>query len=154
MELYYYPLIVLAGFLTGFINTLAGAGSAVSLALLSFIGIPLDIANGTNRVAILMQNIVGVRGFHNHGMMNWSLGARLALPAAFGSMVGAYLATSMSREELRFVVGLLMVGVLILLFVRPKRWLEGQQALMKTNPDPGQYAVFFAIGIYGGFIPI
>ncbi len=152
MDYYIYPLIILAGFLTGFINTLAGAGSAVSLALMSFIGLPLDIANGTNRVAILMQNIIGVQGFHKAGLMDWRMGLWLALPAAMGSILGAWMASVMSAAHLQTAIGILMVMILVLLFVRPKRWLEGQKDMHGTRPTPAQFAIFFAIGIYGGFI--
>ena len=64
MEWYLYVAVIVAGFLCGFINTLAGSGSLVTLPLLIFIGLPANIANGTNRVAILLQNIVGVSSFH------------------------------------------------------------------------------------------
>ncbi len=152
MDLYLYPLIILAGFLTGFINTLAGAGSAVSLALMSFIGLPLDVANGTNRVAILMQNIIGVRGFHAQKLLDWRMGLWLALPAALGSILGAWLASVMSAKGLETAIGILMLMILVLLFVRPKRWLEGQKDMHGERPTPLQFIIFFAIGIYGGFI--
>ena len=152
MDFYLYPLIILAGFLTGFINTLAGAGSAVSLALMSFIGLPLDLANGTNRVAILMQNVIGVRGFHKAGLMDWRMGLWLALPAAIGSALGAWLASVMSAAHLQTAIGILMLVILVLLFLRPKRWLEGQKDMHGTRPTPAQFMIFFAIGIYGGFI--
>ena len=152
MDMWLYPLIILAGFLTGFINTLAGAGSAVSLALMSFVGLPLDVANGTNRVAILMQNMVGVNRFHAQKMMDWRMGLWLALPAAAGSIVGAWLASVMSAKNLETAIGVLMLVILVMLFVRPKRWLEGQPDMHGTRPTPSQFAIFFAIGIYGGFI--
>ena len=48
MEWYIYPAVIVAGFGTGFINTLAGSGSLISLPLLIFLGIPANVANGTN----------------------------------------------------------------------------------------------------------
>ena len=60
MEWYSYILVVLAGVFAGFINVLAGSGSILILALLMFLGMPATVANGTLRIAILMQNIVGV----------------------------------------------------------------------------------------------
>ena len=44
----------------GFINILAGGGSFLTLPLLIFLGLPPNLANGTNRLAILMQNIFAV----------------------------------------------------------------------------------------------
>ena len=53
MEWYMYILVVLAGLVAGFINTLAGSGSLITLPLLMFLGLPANVANGTNRISIL-----------------------------------------------------------------------------------------------------
>ncbi|MEZ4609737.1 MAG: TSUP family transporter [Caldilineaceae bacterium] len=57
---YIYVLAILAGILAGIINTLAGSGSLVTLPMLIFLGLPDNVANGTNRVGVIMQNIVGI----------------------------------------------------------------------------------------------
>jgi uncharacterized membrane protein YfcA len=60
MEWYIYPIAVLGGFVAGIINTLAGNGSAITLSILTeVIGLPGNLANGTNRVGVLMQGIAG-----------------------------------------------------------------------------------------------
>ena len=59
MEWYHYLLIIGAGILAGFINTLAGSGSLLTLPMLMFIGLPPIVANGTNRIAIMLQSLVG-----------------------------------------------------------------------------------------------
>jgi len=56
---YLIPLTILAGFLAGIINTLAGSGSVVTLAMLSLLGLPSNIANGTNRIGVLFQSFIG-----------------------------------------------------------------------------------------------
>ncbi len=63
MAWYLYLAVIAAGFVAGFINTLAGSGSLVTLPVLIFLGLPANVANGTNRVAILLQNVVGVSSF-------------------------------------------------------------------------------------------
>lgn len=56
-------LLVVGGVAAGFINTVAGGGSAITIpVLVEILGDPL-MANGTNRVAILLQNAVGVAAF-------------------------------------------------------------------------------------------
>ncbi len=151
MDWYLYPLTVLAGFLAGFINTLAGGGSAISLAMLNLLGLPLDVANGTNRIAILLQNIVAVRGFHKRGKMDAKACIPLIWPAVLGGILGAWLAGRMGRESFRMAVGVLMLVVLALLFIQPRRWLQDQHVQKKSN-GLIPFVVFFAIGIYGGFI--
>ena len=70
MEWYLYPVVVAAGFVAGFINTLAGSGSLITLPVLIFTGLPANVANGTNRVAILLQNVVGASSFKRSGVLD------------------------------------------------------------------------------------
>ena len=70
MEWYLYPVVVAAGFAAGFINTLAGSGSLITLPVLIWTGLPANVANGTNRVAILLQNVVGASSFKRSGVLD------------------------------------------------------------------------------------
>ncbi|PID56262.1 hypothetical protein CSB45_12070 [candidate division KSB3 bacterium] len=154
LEWYMVPLTISAGFLTGFINTLAGSGSAVSLALLNALGIPLDVANGTNRIGILLQNAVAVAGFHQQKKLEWHNGLRLTLPAVIGAVAGAFFAGTIDKDTLRIAVGIAMLLVLIVLFIKPKRWLEGKTGEAESRPGILQMLIFFGIGLYGGFIQV
>jgi len=151
MEWYFYPIAIAAGFLCGFINVIAGSGSLVTLPFLIFMGLPANVANGTNRIAILMQNIVGVTSYQKAGILNWKKGLSLAIPAVVGGLIGAQIAVDLNEELMEKVIGGLMVVMLVVVIVRPKRWLEGRPELLK-NTGIVQIIVFFFIGIYGGFI--
>ena len=61
-------LAVLAGFVAGIINTLAGNGSAITLPFLTFLGLPTGIANATNRVGVVVQSLVGYLTFRKGGI--------------------------------------------------------------------------------------
>ena len=121
MEWYTYFLVVGAGIVAGFINTLAGSGSAISLWALNLLSLPLEIANGTNRVAILLQTFTATRLFHKQGKIEWNRAVWLIVPAVAGSILGASLAVSLDREILKRVIGVVMLMVLFLLFIKPKR---------------------------------
>lgn len=151
MEWYLYPAVVAAGFACGFINTLAGSGSLITLPLLIFLGLPATVANGTNRVAILLQNIVGVSSFRQQKVLDLRGGLLLAIPAVVGSLIGAQIAVSLDEEIMRRVIGALMVVMLVVILVRPKRWLEGRGG-ETSRPGWVKLTVFFLIGVYGGFI--
>ena len=90
MAWYLYLAIIGAGFIAGFINTLAGSGSLVTLPLLIFIGLPANVANGTNRVAILLQNVVGSGSFIRNKMMDMRGVLVLGIPAVIGSVIGSF----------------------------------------------------------------
>ena len=152
MEWYLYLAVIAAGFIAGFINTLAGSGSLVTLPLLIFLGLPANVANGTNRVAILLQNVVGVSSFSHQKMLNLRRGLILAIPAVIGSVIGAQIAVDLNEQIMRHTIGALMVVMLFVIIIRPKRWLEGRPEIIDKPPDWKQMLIFFTIGIYGGFI--
>lgn len=152
MAWYIYPAVIAAGFGCGFINTLAGSGSLITLPLLIFLGLPANVANGTNRVGVLIQNMVAVGSFRQKRVLDLRGALMLAAPAAIGSLIGAQIAVNLDEQMMRRTIGALMVAMLIIILARPKRWLEGRPEALQERPGWGQLLLFFAIGIYGGFI--
>ena len=49
-----YLLLFAAGLIAGALNVIAGGGSFLTLPILMFLGLPPGVANGTNRVGILL----------------------------------------------------------------------------------------------------
>ena len=47
-----YEIVILffTGLVSGVINTISGGGSLLTLPVLIFIGLPANVANGTNRI--------------------------------------------------------------------------------------------------------
>ncbi len=152
MELYLLPLVIGAGLLCGFINTLAGSGSLITLPLLIFLGLPANVANGTNRVAILFQNLVAIRGFHKGKVLDIHRGKWLLLPAMLGALVGAQVAVEMNERVMRLSIAIVMVLMLFVLLLKPKRWLTGERQAGSRPPTFLEWGVFFSVGAYGGFI--
>ena len=152
MDWYIYPAVIAAGFGCGFINTLAGSGSLISLPVLIFLGLPANMANGTNRVGILIQTIVSLRSFKKQDMLDLRGGIMLALPAIVGGIIGAQIAVNLDEQMLRRVIGALMVVMLVFILARPKRWLKGHLEVLGRRPKALELVIFFFIGAYGGFI--
>ncbi len=152
MEWYYYILIVVVGVFCGFLNTLAGSGSIVSLAMLMFMGLPANVANGTNRIAILMQNIVGVSSFKKQKVFTFKEGIWLALPAIVGSVIGAALAVEINEDMMQKTIGALLIFLFFIVLYKPDAWVKGQAGLIRSKPSVIQVVIFFFIGLYGGFI--
>ncbi|MDX1458184.1 MAG: TSUP family transporter, partial [Marinobacter sp.] len=65
------------GGIAGFINVLAAGGSMLTLPLLMFLGLPPQVANGTNRVAVALQSVSAVSGFHRLGHSNLAVSLHL-----------------------------------------------------------------------------
>jgi hypothetical protein len=109
------------------------------------------VANGTNRVGILVQNIVAVTTFRRRGALNIGESPRLAVPAVFGALIGAALAVDLDEALLNRTIGVLMVVMLAVILLRPRRWLEAHAD--GTSIHYGwQIPIYFGIGLYCGFI--
>jgi uncharacterized membrane protein YfcA len=152
MEWYLVLALIGTGLAAGFINTTAGGGSMLTLPLLMFLGLPANVANGTNRVAILLQNVIGVRTFHQKKILNYSVDYKLAIPAIVGSVIGALFAVEIDVQLLKKIIAGLMVLMLLIVVLKPDVWVKEQAGEVNAKPTTWQYVIFFFIGLYGGFI--
>ena len=152
MEWYLYLALIGVGILAGFINTVAGGGSILSLPLLMFLGLPVHVANGTNRVAILLQNVIGVSTFKQKQVLNLKADYKLAVPAVVGAITGAFIAVEINEQLLKKIIGGLMVIMLLIVLVKPGAWMKDQARKVSVKPTFFQYFLFLLIGFYGGFI--
>ncbi len=151
MEWYTYIIIVAVGLVAGIINTLAAGGSLLTLPVLMALGLPPNMANGTNRIAILLQNVVGVSRFHKEKVMDFPSGLRVGIPAAAGAIAGAFIAVNLNDEVMKLAIAGVMILVFFLILLKPNRWINSHES---HPPIPYwlQVIVFFFVGIYGGFI--
>jgi hypothetical protein len=143
--------VVVVGFVAGFVNTLAGSGSLLTLPMLMYLGLPANVANATNRVGILLQAMVGVAEFRRQRILAVKAGLSVALPAVVGSLLGARIAVDLDEEAMRRAVGLVMVAMLFVMMWRPERWLRGRGEEV-SRLRWYDAVVLFVLGIYGGFI--
>jgi uncharacterized membrane protein YfcA len=115
------------------------------------LGLPPNMANGTNRIAIFLQNVVGVRQFHREKVMDFPSGFRVGIPAAAGAVAGAFIAVNLNDEVMKLAIAGVMILVFFLILLKPNRWINSHE----THPPIPywvQVIVFFFVGVYGGFI--
>lgn len=147
-----FALLVFSGLLVGFINTLAGGGSIISLSILMFLGLPANVANGTNRIAIFIQNIAAVGSFRQQKVLDHKKGIWLAIPATIGSLLGAYIAVDLNEEVIEKAIAIVMLVMMFVILYKPQRWLKGNKELQDKKVSAWQMVLFFFIGVYGGFL--
>ena len=140
------------GGIAGFINVLSAGGSMLTLPLLMFLGLPPQVANGTNRVAITLQSITAVSGFRRMGHGNLRVSLHLAVPAVIGSLFGAWIATWVPDAVFELVLILAMIGVSVFMLL-PQPKLD-TRPLTTDRLGPVIYLAMFLIGLYGGFIQV
>lgn len=148
---YEYPLILLVGFLAAFLNTVGGGGTLLSIPILTFIGLPITVANATSRVGILFQNFFAVGGFRSKGVeLPWPYAGYLGLSTVGGSIIGSMLASRMSDELFRKIFVIIMVFSVCLILFNPAK-TKGDEKLSPKRQWIGA-AFFLFVGVYGGFV--
>lgn len=147
-----YLLLVLVGLIAGVINTIAGGGSLLTLPMLIFLGLPSSVANGTNRIAILIQNIFSISGFKSKGVSAFPFSIYLGISALLGSLVGARIAVDIKDEAFNKVLAVVMVVIVLFMVLKSKSTLEELKERIEGKYFWWSIVIFFFIGIYGGFI--
>jgi uncharacterized membrane protein YfcA len=147
-----FPLLAVAGFVSSLINTLAGGGSFLTLPLMIFLGMPATEANGTNRLAVVAQNVAAVWGFHDLGVLDWRVALRASVPATAASVLGAWLALQIGDREFRRILALVMVAITLWTLLAPvvARW-RARSEVLRPRPVMALW-MFVAVGFYGGFV--
>jgi uncharacterized membrane protein YfcA len=147
-------LLVLAGFVAGVINTISGGGSLLTLPFLIFLGLPAAMANGTNRIALLLQNVSGTLGFRSKGINNQPFSLYMSIPALIGAFIGARFAVDVSDALFNRLLAVVMVVVVAFMVFKPGRsWTPETEQLTGKRLIYGMIAFFF-VGLYGGFIQV
>jgi hypothetical protein len=149
---YHYPLIFLAGMTAGIMNVLAGSGSVVTLPALVFLGLPADVANGTNRVGITVQCLVGTETYRRGGKLQTEGVGWLIAPTLVGTAIGAWGASQLDAAQTNIVIGVVMIGMLVVLLVDPKRWIDPGGKNFEGRPPWWMMVIMLGVGLYGGFI--
>ena len=156
MELTWVSIIILicSGIIVGFINTLAGGGTVVSMSVFMFLGLPPLVANGTNRIGIVFQNATAVAYFQKSKLIDWRFIARLAAPVILGSLAGAVLAGFLSNKLFQYIFAGVVFLFGISLIVNPDRYIHERTDLVNRKISVQQYLLYFLLGIYGGFVHV
>lgn len=151
MAWYEYILITGVGFLAAFMNTVGGGGSLFSVPILTFLGLPITMANATSRVAILFQNVFAVIGFKSKGVkLPWPYSIYLGLASLGGGILGSMLASRIDDEAFsKIFVGIMFLSVVLIIYDPFKS--KGEERLDTKSQVIGSL-FFVLLGVYGGFV--
>lgn len=152
MSVLHVLLILVTGIVAGFLNVVGGGGSLLTMPMLIFLGLPSATTNGTNRIALMVQNIIAIANFRRKGFFDFKLGLLLGVPAVMGSIAGARFAITLPGEVFNKILAVIMLLVLGAIIWYPEKKLEAEE----KNLEPGRRLIavlaFFLVGFYGGFI--
>ncbi|MBL30586.1 MAG: integrase [Flavobacteriaceae bacterium] len=145
-------ILIVSGFIAGVINTLAGGGSLLTLPILIFLGLPPNVANGTNRIGILIQSISGTLGYNSKGIKSFPFSIYLGISASIGALIGAQIAIDIKGELFNKILAIIIIIVGLLIVFKPNNNIKSLDEYIYGKNLIISCLVFFFIGIYGGFI--
>ncbi len=151
MEWWMLGVLALTGVAAGAINTVAGGGSLLTLPIMIALGLPPGVANGTNRIGVILQSSVAAWQFKREGLLDVRLSAWLMVPTCLGAALGALVSVELDEALFSKIIGAVMLLMLAVVLLKPERWLKGRE---EENPKAlwWQIPAFFAVGLYGGFL--
>lgn len=153
LNIWFVVILAVTGLIAGVINTLAGGGSNLTLPALMMMGLPADVANATNRVGVIMQSVVGIRGFSKRGHMPTSDLKGIMVPILSGGLIGSVVASFLPTTYLKPVLLLTMISMSIIILIRPSTVLPEPDELPKKVAESKQaWVMLFIAGLYGGFV--
>lgn len=145
-------LLLVSGVIVGIINTLGGGGSVISMALFMAMGLPVNVANGTNRIAVVLQNLSSTLTFIRKRMLDIKSGLLLSIPAIIGNILGSMVAMEVDDTTFRVCLSVVLAVILIyLIFDRQRPHLHTGHSLTIRW---WHYIWFLVVGFYGGYIYI
>ncbi|MDG2047718.1 MAG: sulfite exporter TauE/SafE family protein [Halioglobus sp.] len=153
-DLWQAGLLVAVGMASGFLNVVAGGGSLLTVPVMVFMGLPGPVANGTNRIAILAQNVTAIATFARRGFRDFRLGLTLAACALPGSVAGALIGVQLQGAWFNRALALIMVAVMLVMY------FDKQAAEQPENYQPTRRQLLYGhllmvgVGFWGGFIQI
>ena len=140
---------IIGGLIAGLINTISGSGSIITLSLMAFFGIPLDVANGTNRIGILTHGIKSSYSFHQRGELELKKYWPLILICIAGAIGGTITALLISNDTFNLALGFIFLLLLLILIFEPQKRIKAGSKFKNALPY-----LMFPIGFYGGFIQV
>ena len=143
--------LLVSGTLVGIINTLAGGGSIITMTMFMAFGLPINIANGTNRIAVLLQNLTASITFIRKKTFDLKHGFLLSIPVRIGNIAGSFVASYINDWVFKICFGVILLVIMVYLLLDTRIKLKAGNRL---EIKPIHYFWFLLIGFYGGYIYI
>ncbi|MFQ5417253.1 MAG: sulfite exporter TauE/SafE family protein [Myxococcota bacterium] len=148
MDLGELALLAGSGVAAGIVNTVAGGGSLLTVPLLVLFGLPGGVANGTNRLGVLIQSVIASGSFRAHGILEFRSALRVIAPLAAGSLVGAVAVTRLADAAFERSFGVVMLLLLVPTYLR--RSSQASAAAARPWSPLASAAMYGLIGVYAG----
>ena len=148
-ELYYYFIFLGAGFLAGFVDSIAGGGGIITVPVLLASGMPPHIALATNKLQSSFGSFTASLNYIQKGLVKLKDVYMGIIFTFVGAMLGTYSILLMDAEILNKAIPIMLVVIFLYTFFTPKLGAQDRHHILKPNLF---YFIFgISIGFYDGF---
>lgn len=144
-------VLVVVGAFVGFVNTVAGMATVISYGLFMAMGMPINVANATSRIGVMLQFSTNSVIYKKEGLLDMGLAARVGVPVAVGAFFGAEMASFFPPKVMEIASGILLPLIVILLLIDKDKVMKRFDLHYTPQMTFWKYLLFFILGIYGGF---
>lgn len=151
MDIWVIITLLISGIIVGFINTLAGGATVISMSVFMMCGLPMIVAAGTNRIAVLMQNMVSTIVFKKQKLIDLKHAFKFAIPIMIGTLIGSQFTVMITNDlySIFFMCGLVFIGIMLIAKPLSRKNKNNQET---TKISPVLWILLFISGIYSGSI--
>jgi uncharacterized membrane protein YfcA len=145
-----FTLLILVGFVAGFIDSIAGGGGLLGIPALLLAGAPPVTALSTNKLQAIFGTATAALSYARAGQVSLRSQGAYALVASLGGGAGALLASRLPAEAIRAALPILLIGVALYFGLRTG--LNDEDRAERMGPKAFGATVIPSLGFYDGLL--
>ena len=144
------PLFLVAGLFGGWVDAIAGGGGLITIPAFLAVGVPPDLALGTNKLQASFGSSLAAWRYGRHpGLVEWRMAWIGVAWTLVGAVAGTYAVMLLPTKALACLIPFLRAGVAVYVLLSPRFHDEDQPARM---PPRMAFALLgLMLGFYDGF---
>lgn len=148
-----YPAFFVLGAVVSLINSIAGGGSSLSLPIMIFLGMPATVANGTNRIGLIIGNLSSVVNLARHGYLNMKIFKQLFVPSLVGAIIGVCFLVHIGDKAFQAILAVVICAIVVMSNLRKD--ILGKPPETPPEKLTWQGAIGFAfVSLYGCIVQV
>lgn len=147
-------LIIIGGFAAGFISSISGGGSAITMPILFHVGLDINIAIGTNKLGKSFASLASAIKYGKSGKIKINIVKRLIPISFIGAIIGSNLNLRLDDSVLKLFSSILISIVALYSISNKKFGCDNNYNFINNTQKFLGILLIFAISVYEGFLGV
>lgn len=146
---WFYPLLFVGALTAGWVDSIAGGGGLVTIPLLLWVGLPPQMALGTNKFQASFGSFTAAHHYVRRGVVPLRQAIHGIVFTLIGSAIGTWAVQQIAGDLLNDIIPLLLLAIAVYMLFTPSL---GRRELAPRMSRVLFFAVFgVLLGFYDGF---